>query len=60
MEGGGYSTTLCAQATGDRIIIPETGGYRTQIDYIDNTIFGSPISMNEVKFPNRDIKIRVA
>ena len=60
MEGGGYSTTLCAQATGDRIIIPETGGYRTQIDYIDNTIFGSQLAMFEIKKPSFDIRVRVA
>lgn len=60
MEAGGYSSTLISQATGGRNIIPETGGYRTQIDYIDNTIFGTPLSMFEVKYPSKDIKIRVA
>jgi hypothetical protein len=60
MEGGGYSTTLSSQATGNRTIIPSTGGYRTQIDYIDNSIFGTPLSMFECKFPQRDILIRVA
>lgn len=60
MEGGGYSSTLISQATGNRIVIPSTGGYRTQIDFIDNTIFGTPLSMFEVKFPNKDLKIRVA
>ena len=60
MEAGGYSTTLISQATGNRTIIPETGGYSTQVDYIDNTIFGTPLSMFEIKFPDKDIKIRVA
>jgi hypothetical protein len=60
MEAGGYSSTLISQATGNRNIIPETGGYRTQIDFIDNTIFGTPLSMFEVKFPDKDIKVRVA
>lgn len=60
MEAGGYSNTLISQATGNRNLIVETGGYRTQINYIDNTIFGTPLSLFEVKFPNRDIKIRVA
>lgn len=60
MEGGGYSTTLCAQATGSRVIIPDTGGYRTQIDYIDNTIFGSTLALFEIKKPSFDIKCRVA
>ena len=60
MEGGGYSNTLISQATGGRSIIPSTGGYTTQIDYIDNTIFGTPLSMFEIKYPDKDIKIRVA
>lgn len=60
MEGGGYSTTLCAQATGGRVIIPDTGGYRTQIDYIDNTIFGSTLALFEIKKPSFDIRCRVA
>lgn len=60
MEGGGYSTTLCAQATGSRVILPDTGGYRTQIDYIDNTIFGSTLALFEIKKPSFDIRCRVA
>ena len=60
MEAGGYSSTLISQATGNRVIIPATGGYSTQIDFIDNTIFGTPLSMFEVKYPDKDIKIRVA
>jgi len=60
MEAGGYSNTLIAQATGNKNIIVATGGFRTQIDFIDNTIFGTPLSMFEVKFPNKDIMIRVA
>ena len=60
MESGGYSSTLCAQATGGRSLIPATGGYRTEIDYLDNSIFGSPLAMFEIKFPGRDILIRVA
>ncbi len=60
MEAGGYSSTLISQATGSRVIITETGGYRTQIDFIDNTIFGTPLSMFEIKFPDKDIRVRVA
>lgn len=60
MEAGGYSNTLISQATGGKVIIPETGGFRTQIDYIDNTIFGTPLSLFEVKYPAKDVKIRVA
>jgi hypothetical protein len=60
MEAGGYSSTLISQATGNKNIIVATGGFRTQIDFIDNTIFGTPLSMFEIKFPNKDIMVRVA
>lgn len=60
MEAGGYSSTLISQATGNRIVIPATGGYSTQIDFIDNTIFGTPLSLFECKYPDKDIRIRVA
>lgn len=60
MEAGGYSSTLVSQANGNRSVVPATGGYRTQINFIDNTIFGTPISMFEIKYPDRDIRIRVA
>jgi len=59
MESGGYSDTVHFQATGDRLLLP-TGGFRTKIDYIDNTVLGTPLSMFEVKFPDRDILVRVA
>lgn len=59
MESGGYSDTVHFQATGDRLLLP-TGGFRTRIDFIDNTILGTPISMFEVKYPERDILVRVA
>lgn len=59
MEGGGYSTTLSAQATGFRTIVPGTGGYRTQIEYIDNAIHGAPLALGEVKYGSKDIFCRV-
>lgn len=58
MESGGYSDTLHFQATGSRVTLP-TGGYRTQIQYIDNSILGTPIAMFEVKNPEKDLLIRV-
>lgn len=60
MEGGGYSDTRHSQANLNRTQDPNTGGYRTQMSFIDYTIFGTPISMFEFKYPERDIKIRVA
>ena len=60
MEGGGYSTTLHSQANFNRTQNPNTGGFRTQIAYIDNAIFGTPISMFELKYPEKDILIRTA
>ena len=59
MEGGGYSSTVISQAVIDRVIVPGTGGYRTQIEYIDNQIFGTPLSMFEIKFAKKDIRVRV-
>jgi len=58
MEGGGYSQTRHSQAIFNRTQNPATGGFRTQFEYIDNAIFGNPISMFEVRIPEADIKIR--
>ena len=58
MESGGYSDTLHFQATGNRFSLP-SGGYRTQIGLVDNTVFGTPLSMFEVKYNDRDILVRV-
>jgi hypothetical protein len=60
MEGGNYSSTLLPQAVGSRESIIGTSIYRTQIEYVDNAIFGSTVSMFEIKFPDNDIKIRTA
>ena len=59
MEGGGYSDSVISQATIEKQSVPGTGGFITQIEYIDNTIFGTPLSMFEIKYPQKDIKIRV-
>jgi hypothetical protein len=60
MEGGNYSSTLIPQAIGERLSIIGTAVYRTEIQYVDNTIFSDPTSMFEIKFPDNDIRIRVA
>lgn len=60
MQGGGYSDTLISQAVGETIQIPETGGFKTKIELIDNAIFSTPISMFEIRNPNKDIRIRVS
>ncbi len=59
LEGGGYSNSTTSQATGDRNQILETGGFITQIEFIDNAIFSTPTSMFEIKYPEINIKIRV-
>ena len=59
MESGGYSDTIHFQAVSDRLLL-STGGFRTRIEYIDNTILGTPLSMFEVKYPDRDILVRIA
>ena len=60
LEGGGYSSTLIGQAIGERTQILETGGFRTKIELIDNSIFSTPISMFELRNSSKDVKIRVA
>ena len=60
MEGGGYSNTRHSQATFNRTQNPSTGGFRTQFEYIDYAIFGNPISMFEIRVPEKDILCRVA
>lgn len=60
LQGGGYSETLHAQATGVIENIVGTGGFRTKIEPIDNAIFGSTLAMFEIRNPDKDIKIRVA
>jgi len=59
-ERGLYSNTLSAQAIGPRTGDPNTGSYTTQIEYIDNAIIGTPLSMFEIKYPEKDIKIRIS
>jgi hypothetical protein len=60
MEGGGYSSSRHSQANFNRTQDPSTGAYRTQFEYIDNAIFGNPISMFEIKIPEKDILVRTA
>ncbi len=58
LDGGQYSNTVVAQATGSRDSILHTGIYRTHINPISNTIYSTPISMFEVRNPDVNIKIR--
>jgi len=60
MEGGEYSNTVHSQANFNRVQDPDTGVFRTQFEFIDNAIIGTPISMFEIRFPEKDIKIRTA
>lgn len=60
MEGGDYSNVLISQAVGDKVSVFGTTSFKTQIDYIDNTIFSTSLSMWEIKNPDRDILVRVA
>lgn len=60
MDSGDYSSTVISQATGDRISILNTGVYRTMLEPINNTIFSTPISMFEIKFPEKDILVRTS
>ncbi|MCE2744156.1 MAG: hypothetical protein LW701_11430 [Fluviicola sp.] len=60
MEGGNYSSSLITQAIGPRLSVIGTSVYKTEIEFVDNTIFGNSTSMFEIKFPDGDIKVRVA
>jgi hypothetical protein len=60
MEGGNYSNSKSTQAVGNKESIIGTTVFRTQIEYVDNTVFGTSVSMFEVKFPDNDIRVRVA
>jgi len=60
LEGGLYSSTLCSQAIGPRTQDIDLGVYKTQVLPVDNAIFSTPLSMFEVRYPEKDIKVRVA
>lgn len=60
LEGGNYSSTLLAQATGQRESILHTGVYRTQIEPINNAIFSTPVSMFQIRQPQVDILVRTS
>jgi|TARA_R110000851_G_scaffold85152_1_gene185283 hypothetical protein len=60
MQDGGYSGTLHPQAGSSTQLIPETGGYITEIDLVDNSIKGLPLVMFEIMNVASDINFRVA
>lgn len=74
LDGGPYANTIISQADltttefvnisfPDRVVngFGSTSGVRrTQINYISNAIFSTPLSMFEVRFPDVDIKVRTS
>lgn len=63
MDGGNYSSTLTSQANGETILLPSrvsNSVRKTEITLIDNTIYSTPLSMFEIRYPDSDIKIRTA
>lgn len=60
LDGGVYSNVLIGQALGARESILNTGVFRTQIEYYNNAIYSTPISIFEIKFPDKDILCRVS
>jgi hypothetical protein len=60
LESGMYSSTLSSQATGNRTEDVDSATFKTQIEYIDNTIYSTPLSMFEIRYPEKDIRIRVS
>ncbi len=60
MDGGNYSSTLIAQANGQRELVKAPNTFRTVINFLDNTIYSTPISMFEIRYPEVDIRCRIA
>lgn len=63
MDGGNYSSTLTSQANGETVLLPSRASNstrKTEITFIDNTIYSTPLSMFEVRYPDYDIRIRTA
>jgi hypothetical protein len=60
LEGGVYSSVLSSQAIGNRTQDTNTGVYKTQIEYMDNTLYSTPTSMFEIRYPDQNIKVRTA
>ena len=60
LEAGPYSSTLSSQSVGERTQDIDLGIYKTQIVFLDNAIYSTPLSMFEVRFPEKDIRARVS
>ncbi len=60
LESGPYSNTLSSQAVGPKEEDISLGVYKTEIELIRNAIFSTPLSMFEVRYPEKDIKVRIA
>lgn len=63
MDGGDYSSTLISQANGPTYQLPSSianAARKTLINLIDNTVYSTPLSIFEVKYPDSDIKVRTA
>lgn len=63
LDGGIYSSTLISQANGNVQLLSggvSSGAKRTEINFIDNAIYATPLSMFEVRYPDTDIMIRTA
>lgn len=60
MDGGNYSSTLIAQANGQRELVQAPNIFRTGINFLDNTVYSTPVSMFEIRNPGADIRCRLA
>jgi hypothetical protein len=59
IDGGSYSPTIISQAIGNRERYINNGTYKTQIQLINNAIYGTPMSMFEIRSEETDLSIRV-
>lgn len=70
LDGGRYSSTLISQANGPTEFLNNnesiegnannSGSRRTLINYINNSILSTPLSMFEIRYPDIDILIRTS
>lgn len=70
VDGGRYSSTLISQANGPTEFLNNnaalngntnnSGARRTLINYIDNSILSTPLSMFEIRYPDTDILVRTS
>src|ERR1035437_1293207 len=60
VTGGNYSNTLIGQASGIRELIQSPSTFRTAVATIGNSIYGTALSLFEIRYPQQDIFVRIS